>query len=172
MIFIHELTLPYYHVTHNDLISNVDDMTIFHIQSDHFVTQSKIQNRNKKYLLLDNNRVRLIIREEFLKMQNQNQGGQQHMNMETGPIPAGLNHGGHEVMDVHEVLSTAIGAMDHYTMFRSHIKDTNLLDILDRQYQFMQQEYNTTVDCFLLGRIQQFRHKAIKCREAMIGSSD
>ena len=85
-------------------------------------------------------------------MQNQNQSGQQHMNMETGPIPAGLNHGGHEVMDVHEVLSNTIGAMDHYTMFRSHIKDSNLLDILDRQYQFMQQEYNTTVDCFRTGK--------------------
>ncbi|KAB7707216.1 spore coat protein [Bacillus aerolatus] len=81
-----------------------------------------------------------------------NQSGQTHTNMHTGTVPPQLNHGGHEVMDVHEVLSGAVGAMNEYTLLRPQVKDQELLDILDRQYQFMQQEYNTTVDCFQSGQ--------------------
>ncbi|KKB34060.1 spore coat protein [Bacillus thermotolerans] len=80
------------------------------------------------------------------------QNEQTHINMHTGAVPQQLNHGAHEVLDVHEVLSGAIGAMDQYTMLRSHVQDQELLDILDRQYQFMQQEYNTTLDCFQSGK--------------------
>ncbi|MGM7634409.1 spore coat protein [Bacillus sp. Hm123] len=80
------------------------------------------------------------------------QSGQTHQNMQTGAVPQQLNHGGHEVMDVHEVLSGSIGAMNQYTMLRQYVKDQELLGILDRQYQFMQQEYNTTVDCFRSGQ--------------------
>lgn len=80
------------------------------------------------------------------------QSGQTHQNMQTGAVPPQLNHGGHEVMDVHEVLSGSIGAMNQYTMLRQYVKDQELLGILDRQYQFMQQEYNTTVDCFHSGQ--------------------
>ncbi|MFK2825409.1 spore coat protein [Bacillus sp. B190/17] len=81
------------------------------------------------------------------------QNEQTHMNMHTGTtVSAQMNHGAHEVMDVHEVLSGAVGAMNEYTMLRSHVKDPELLKILDRQYQFMQQEYNTTVDCFRSGK--------------------
>ncbi|WP_100401805.1 spore coat protein [Bacillus sp. FJAT-42315] len=80
------------------------------------------------------------------------QSGQTHQNMQTGAVPPQLNHGGHEVMDVHEVLSGSIGAMNQYTMLRQYVKDQELLGILDRQYQFMQQEYNTTVDCFRSGQ--------------------
>ncbi|OMP67198.1 spore coat protein [Domibacillus epiphyticus] len=63
-----------------------------------------------------------------------------------------FNHGAHEILDVHEVLSASIGAMNQYTMLRPIVQDQELLDILDRQYQFMQQEYNTTVDCFHTGQ--------------------
>ncbi|WP_338751327.1 spore coat protein [Bacillus sp. FJAT-52991] len=80
------------------------------------------------------------------------QSGQTHQNMQTGAVPPQLNHGGHEVMDVHEVLSGSIGAMNQYTMLRQYVKDQELLGILDRQCQFMQQEYNTTVDCFRSGQ--------------------
>lgn len=82
----------------------------------------------------------------------QNQQGQTHQNMHTGNIPQQMNHGGHEVLDVSEVLSGSIGTMDQYTMLRQHVKDQELMGILDRQYQFMQQEYNTTVDCFKTGQ--------------------
>ncbi|MBD1380476.1 spore coat protein [Metabacillus arenae] len=83
-------------------------------------------------------------------MQNQNQNQQQ--NMQTRPASQQMNHGGHEVFDVHEVLSGSVGTLNQYTLLRQHVKDQELLDILDRQYQFMQNEYNTTVDCFKSGQ--------------------
>jgi spore coat protein CotF len=82
----------------------------------------------------------------------QNQQGQTHQNMHIGNIPQQLNHGGHEVLDVREVLSGAIGIMDQYTLLRQHVKDQELLGILDRQYKFMQDEYNTTAECFKTGQ--------------------
>jgi spore coat protein CotF len=82
-------------------------------------------------------------------MENQ---GQMHQNMHTGMVPPQMNHGGHEVFDIHEVLSGSIGAMDQYMLLRQHVKDPELLDILDRQYKFMQDEYNITVECFKSGQ--------------------
>lgn len=43
---------------------------------------------------------------------NQGNEGMQHM-----------NHGGHEVFDMHEVLSGMIGVLEQYMMFREHVKD-------------------------------------------------
>ncbi|MGE8206486.1 spore coat protein [Heyndrickxia sp. NPDC080065] len=85
-------------------------------------------------------------------MQYQQGQGQTHQNMQTGSVPQQMNHGGHEIMDVGEVLSGAIGAMNQYTLLRDHVQDPELRNILDRQYQFMQNEYNTTVDCFQSGQ--------------------
>jgi len=84
-------------------------------------------------------------------LQNQ-QDGQMHQNMHTGAVPPQLNHGGHEVLDVHEVLSSSVGAMNQYLMLRPHVKDQELASILDRQYQFMQEEYNITLQCFQSGQ--------------------
>lgn len=84
-------------------------------------------------------------------MQNQ-QDQQNHQNMHTGSIPQQMNHGGHEVLDVGEVLSGAIGTLDQYMLLKQHVKDPELLNILDRQYQFIQNEYNTTVECFRTGQ--------------------
>ncbi len=58
-------------------------------------------------------------------MQNQYQQGQVHQNMQTGAIPPQLNHGGHEVFDVHEVLSGAIGTLNTYTLCVSMSKIRN-----------------------------------------------
>ncbi|MEH7123225.1 spore coat protein [Bacillus sp. JJ1532] len=86
-------------------------------------------------------------------MQNQNQQqGQMHQNMHTGMVNQQMNHGGHEVFDVHEVLSGTVGVLDQYTLLRPHVKDQELGSILDRQHQFITQEYNTTVDCFKSGQ--------------------
>ncbi|WP_249598525.1 spore coat protein [Peribacillus frigoritolerans] len=85
-------------------------------------------------------------------MQNQFQQGQVHQNMQTGAIPPQLNHGGHEVFDVHEVLSGAIGTLNTYTLLRQQVQDQELLDILDRQYQFIQDEYNISLECFQTGQ--------------------
>lgn len=86
-------------------------------------------------------------------MQNQYQQGQVHQNMQTGAIPPQMNHGGHEVFDVHEVLSGTIVTLNTYTLLRQHVQDQELLDILDRQYQFIQDEYNITLECFQTSRI-------------------
>lgn len=84
-------------------------------------------------------------------MHNQQQG-QMHQNMHTGIVNQQMNHGGHEVFDVHEVLSGTIGILDQYTLLRPLVKDQELASILDRQSQFIKQEYNTTVDCFKTGQ--------------------
>jgi spore coat protein CotF len=80
------------------------------------------------------------------------QGGQMHQNMHTGNIPQQLNHGGHEVFDVHEVLSGSIGTLNTYTLLRQFVKDPELANIIDRQYRFLQDEYNITLECFKTGR--------------------
>ncbi|PYF05950.1 spore coat protein [Ureibacillus chungkukjangi] len=69
-----------------------------------------------------------------------------------GNMPLSMNHGAHEVMDVHEVLSAAIGGMNTFIFFRPHVQDQELLNILDRQYAFMLDEYNITAECFKTGQ--------------------
>lgn len=77
---------------------------------------------------------------------------QNHQNIETGTIPPQLNHGGHEMFDVHEVLAGAINTLNTYTMLSQHVKDPELRDILLRQKQFMSEEYNITLECFRTGQ--------------------
>ncbi|WP_129709754.1 spore coat protein [Priestia megaterium] len=82
----------------------------------------------------------------------ENQPGQTHQNMHTGNVPPQMNHGGHEVFDVQEVLTGAIDTLNTYTLLSPHVKDSELKDILNRQFQFIQQEYNTTLECFKTGQ--------------------
>ncbi|GAB1154980.1 spore coat protein [Paenibacillus illinoisensis] len=77
---------------------------------------------------------------------------QNHKNLETGTIPPQLNHGGHEMFDVHEVLAGAINTLNTYTMLSQHVQDPELRDILLRQKQFMSEEYNITLECFRTGQ--------------------
>lgn len=69
-----------------------------------------------------------------------------------GGMPLSMNHGAHEVMDVHEVLSASIGGMNTFIFLRPHVQDQELLNILDRQYAFMLDEYNITAECFKTGQ--------------------
>ncbi|OZM56160.1 spore coat protein [Lottiidibacillus patelloidae] len=83
------------------------------------------------------------------------QGQQNGMNssMQTSPtMPATMRHGGHEVFDVHEVLSTLISTLDQYLLFQEQIQCPELKGILQRQHQFITQTYNTAVDCFTTGQ--------------------
>ena len=77
---------------------------------------------------------------------------QTHENMHTGSVPPHLNHGGHELFDVHEALSGSIASLNQAMLLRTHVKDPELLDILDRQYRFTLDEYNITVECFKTGK--------------------
>jgi len=79
-------------------------------------------------------------------------GQQTHQNMHTGTVTQQMNHGGHEVFDVQEVLTGAIATMNQMTLLRPQVKDPELLDILDRQFRFIADEYNITVECFKTGQ--------------------
>lgn len=78
----------------------------------------------------------------------QNQGYQQ--NRQKGPVT--YNHGGHEVNDMHEVLTSMTGVIEQYAMFRDQIKDPELLTMLNNQCTFMEDEYNMLVQAFSTGQ--------------------
>lgn len=63
-----------------------------------------------------------------------------------------VNHGAHEILDVHEVISGTLGAVDQYLMFEQQIKDPELKDIAVRQRQFITDQYNVLVECFKTGQ--------------------
>ncbi|OPH47790.1 spore gernimation protein GerQ [Paenibacillus ferrarius] len=63
-----------------------------------------------------------------------------------------MNHGGHEVFDLHEVLACTINVLDQFMIFRQFVQDPELLDILDRQYNFTLFHYNLTAECFATGQ--------------------
>lgn len=63
-----------------------------------------------------------------------------------------MNHGGHELLDVHQVLSCSVNTLDQFMIFRQFVQDQELLDILDRQYNFMLSQYNLTAECFKTGQ--------------------
>jgi len=72
--------------------------------------------------------------------------------MQTGAVPPQMNHGGHEVFDVQEVLTATIDTLNTYLLLSQYVKDPELKDILNRQSQFIQDEYNITLDCFKSGK--------------------
>lgn len=75
-----------------------------------------------------------------------------HQNMHTGNVPPEFNHGGHELFDVHEVLSSTIASLNQAMLLRPKVQDPELLDILDRQYRFTLDQYNITVEAFKTGK--------------------
>lgn len=94
-----------------------------------------------------------------------NPNGTTHQNMQTGTVPPTMNHGGHELFDVHEVLSSTIGALNQAILLRPHVKDPELLDILDRQYRFTLDEYNITAECFKSGKDPSHPTQSYKMKE-------
>lgn len=94
-----------------------------------------------------------------------NQQPQNHQNMQTGTVPPQLNHGGHEMFDVHEVLSGAINTIDLYTMMSERVQDPELRDIIQRQKQFMTEEYNITLECFKSGQDPSQPTKSYKMKQ-------
>lgn len=81
----------------------------------------------------------------------QNQYGEMHQNMQTGQVPSVFNHSANGLFGIKDVLGAVISGLNQATLFRPHIKDQELLDILDRQYHFSLEEYNITVECFKSG---------------------
>ena len=74
---------------------------------------------------------------------------------EQTPLP--VNHGAHGILDTHEVLNGMIGAMDQYVFLRDKIQDPQLRNIADRQFAFMKDEYNLTVQAYKTGRDPEHR---------------
>ncbi|USB33968.1 spore coat protein [Paenibacillus sp. YPG26] len=63
-----------------------------------------------------------------------------------------FNRGGHELFETHEILQCTINLLDNYTIYRSYVKDQELMGILDRQAAYIRTQYNLTVECFMSGQ--------------------
>ncbi|WP_188207748.1 spore coat protein [Alkalibacillus aidingensis] len=87
-----------------------------------------------------------------MQQQNQQQQNPNSQLKQSESLPADKSHAGHEVFDVHEVLSTFIGTMDHYKMYEQKIQCQQLQGILSNQYNYLAQTYNTLVDAFQSGQ--------------------
>lgn len=55
------------------------------------------------------------------------------------------NYGAHEVLEIHEVLSDTICGINTVQLYSGHCKDSQLRNMLNKQLQFMSDEYNNLV---------------------------
>lgn len=55
-------------------------------------------------------------------------------------------YGAHEVMELHEVLTNVVDGINQFELYRPYVTDQELSMMLDKQVQFMSQEYNQTVE--------------------------
>lgn len=63
-----------------------------------------------------------------------------------GMQPAGgQKFGAHEMMEVHEVLTDHIDGINQFELYRPHVKDQELMSILDKQVQHMSTSYDNMV---------------------------
>ncbi|MFZ5596693.1 MAG: spore coat protein [Bacillota bacterium] len=53
--------------------------------------------------------------------------------------------GSHEVMEAHEVLTDIIDGINVYLLYRPHVRDQQLRQIMDKQLNYMEQEYQNMV---------------------------
>lgn len=54
-------------------------------------------------------------------------------------------YGAHETMEIHEVLTDAIDGINQFQLYRPHVSDPQLMQMLDHQLQFLVNEYNQLV---------------------------
>lgn len=54
--------------------------------------------------------------------------------------------GAHEVIEIHEVLTDTIDGINQFQLYRPHVRDSQLAQIIDNQIRFMTQEYNNMVE--------------------------
>ncbi|MBD2867748.1 spore coat protein [Paenibacillus arenilitoris] len=71
--------------------------------------------------------------------------------------------GAHETMELHEVLNSTIDCINLMQLYRPYVKDQRLLQIVDRQLQFITNDYNMTVQSLA----QQGRGQAVPYRAPM-----
>lgn len=70
-------------------------------------------------------------------------------------MPLSMNHGAHELFDAHEVLGSMIAGLNQFVLLRDQVQDQELLTIMDRQYAFMLDEYNITMEAYKTGHDPQ-----------------
>lgn len=71
--------------------------------------------------------------------------------------------GAHEMMQLHEVLTSTIDGINQFQLYRPHVKDTQLRSILDNQISFMTQEYNNMVQTISYqGRGESIPYRKVK----------
>ncbi len=80
------------------------------------------------------------------------QSMQQNPAQQQNRMAPSMNHGGHEMFDSHEVLSSIIGMLDQYLIYDQFVKDQELRTILYRQHSFITDLYNTIVEAFSTGQ--------------------
>lgn len=56
------------------------------------------------------------------------------------------NYGAHEVLELHEVLTTVINGINQIQLLRGHVQDQQLAQMIDHQSQFAVSEYNNLVN--------------------------
>jgi spore coat protein CotF len=54
-------------------------------------------------------------------------------------------YGAHEVMEMHEILTDAIDGINQFQLYRPHVQDQQLMQVLDHHLRFMTDEYNHMV---------------------------
>ncbi|MBH0230971.1 spore coat protein [Halobacillus yeomjeoni] len=79
--------------------------------------------------------------------------------------PPVINHGGHEIFDAHEVITSVISFLDHQKMYASYVQDQELMTLLNRQQQFTAQLYNTIVESFSSGKDPSVPTRAYKMQQ-------
>lgn len=71
--------------------------------------------------------------------------------------------GAHETMEMHEVLCETINCINTFQLFQQHVTDPSLRQILDRQLDFLNNEYNNMVNTLhTQGRSQAVPYRAQK----------
>ena len=87
-------------------------------------------------------------------MQQQHNHFQQNMNHMGTSMAASFskNHSAHELLDTHALLSGIVSTLNEYLMCEQYIKDPELKNILQRQRQFITDQYNITVESLKTGQ--------------------
>lgn len=79
--------------------------------------------------------------------------GQQTTNFQTSTnMPPQMNHGALDVLSTNHLLSSINSAFNEFLLCEQHIKDPELMDILNRQRSFLTDQYNITVEAFRSGQ--------------------
>ncbi|ASK64290.1 spore coat protein [Virgibacillus phasianinus] len=67
-------------------------------------------------------------------------------------MPAQISHGGNELFDTHEALSTLTGGLEQYLLYEQHIQSPELKAMEQRHHTFLTQLYNTIVETLKTGQ--------------------